>query len=594
MSLDPGLLGARGQPAGPLHPPRPLRRRHPDGGLPGSPSTSTATPGSGRFLFYVLQAGHHAHPVLAANTSFTGFPFLASFAADDSYLPRQLTRRGHRLVFSTGIIVLTVVPIVLLLVTPGPGRRPDRPLRHRRVHRLHHGRRGHGQVPPHATGRPTGAAGRSSTGPRPFLVVHRRPHHRLDQVQRGGVGDRHHLPLAVLVVLLPAAPRVRGRGRAARGRGGPGHRGADPASPRGHRARRPARPGDGPGHPVRARPSPPTTCGRSTSTSTPRRPGELEEEWSRLGLSRLPLDIVECPDRRLGRAAIELVADAVADGDTECTVLLPRRGFAIGWQRLPPRPHGRQDRRGGGPGAPRERHHRPLPPERLAGPSAAAATARSSRGAGGGRRRAARARRLRPSDRPGPSGRPAPGAGHGGSAPVSRRPGPGRLRVGRHTPIGRGPLPRAGAGGRAGPVGAGPAPGRHLQPRVRADRRDRGHPPRLPGPAPDPGHRARGPSGGRGHGGAWGRRLAILNPDYELVAGSDGQLGPEPGSRPADGLPCLGGRRVAIVPSTSGGRRDPASPAAARLGCARSRQPDRCPAATVAVRVQEREREHQA
>ena len=40
--------------------------------------------------------------VLAANTSFTGFPFLASFAADDSYLPRQLTRRGHRLVFSTG------------------------------------------------------------------------------------------------------------------------------------------------------------------------------------------------------------------------------------------------------------------------------------------------------------------------------------------------------------------------------------------------------------------------------------------------------------------------------------------------------------
>ena len=55
--------------------------------------------------------------VLAANTSFTGFPFLASFAAEDSYLPRQLTRRGHRLVFSTGIIVLTVVSIVLLLIT---------------------------------------------------------------------------------------------------------------------------------------------------------------------------------------------------------------------------------------------------------------------------------------------------------------------------------------------------------------------------------------------------------------------------------------------------------------------------------------------
>ena len=60
----------------------------------------------------------------------------------------------------------------------------------------------------------------------------------------------------------------------------------------------------------------------------------LEEEWGRLGLSRLPLDIIECPDRRLGRAAIELVADATLDGDTECTVLLPRRGYRRVWQRF--------------------------------------------------------------------------------------------------------------------------------------------------------------------------------------------------------------------------------------------------------------------
>ena len=57
-------------------------------------------------------------------------------------------------------------------------------------------------------------------------------------------------------------------------------------------------------------------------------------DWSRLGLSRIPLDIVECRDRRLTRAAVELVADAVADGDTECTVLLPRRSFRSAWQRL--------------------------------------------------------------------------------------------------------------------------------------------------------------------------------------------------------------------------------------------------------------------
>jgi amino acid transporter len=53
------------------------------------------------------------------NTSFNGFPFLASFVAEDSFLPRQLLHRGHRLAFSNGIIILTVLSIILLLVTGG-------------------------------------------------------------------------------------------------------------------------------------------------------------------------------------------------------------------------------------------------------------------------------------------------------------------------------------------------------------------------------------------------------------------------------------------------------------------------------------------
>jgi amino acid transporter len=52
-----------------------------------------------------------------ANTPFTGFPFLASFVAQDRFLPRVLTRRGHRLAFSNGIIVLTALSLALLLVT---------------------------------------------------------------------------------------------------------------------------------------------------------------------------------------------------------------------------------------------------------------------------------------------------------------------------------------------------------------------------------------------------------------------------------------------------------------------------------------------
>jgi amino acid transporter len=52
-----------------------------------------------------------------ANTSFNGFPFLASFVAEDSFLPRQLTRRGHRLAFSSGILTLTGVSAALLIGT---------------------------------------------------------------------------------------------------------------------------------------------------------------------------------------------------------------------------------------------------------------------------------------------------------------------------------------------------------------------------------------------------------------------------------------------------------------------------------------------
>ena len=55
--------------------------------------------------------------VLAANTSFADFPRLASFAAADNFMPRQLTKRGHRLVFSNGILSLATAAIVLVVIT---------------------------------------------------------------------------------------------------------------------------------------------------------------------------------------------------------------------------------------------------------------------------------------------------------------------------------------------------------------------------------------------------------------------------------------------------------------------------------------------
>ena len=77
----------------------------------------------GRLLFYALQAGTMLILVLAANTSFADFPRLASFHAGDNFMPRQLTKRGHRLVFSNGIFFLAGFAILLVIVT---GAKVDR------------------------------------------------------------------------------------------------------------------------------------------------------------------------------------------------------------------------------------------------------------------------------------------------------------------------------------------------------------------------------------------------------------------------------------------------------------------------------------
>jgi hypothetical protein len=73
----------------------------------------------GDVLYVLVQIATAAILFTGANTSFNGFPALASFVAEDRFLPRQLTKRGHRLVFSNGIIVLAVLSVVLLIGTGG-------------------------------------------------------------------------------------------------------------------------------------------------------------------------------------------------------------------------------------------------------------------------------------------------------------------------------------------------------------------------------------------------------------------------------------------------------------------------------------------
>ncbi len=71
----------------------------------------------GHVFYALVQIATAAILFTGANTSFNGFPALANYVAEDRFLPRQLTQRGHRLVFSNGIIVLTVLAVGLLIFT---------------------------------------------------------------------------------------------------------------------------------------------------------------------------------------------------------------------------------------------------------------------------------------------------------------------------------------------------------------------------------------------------------------------------------------------------------------------------------------------
>ena len=172
---------------------------------------------------------------------------------------------------------------------------------------------------------------------------------------------------------------------------------------------------------------------------------QLEDEWRRLGLSDFPLDIQECEDRRLTRAALELAAETVADRRTELTILLPRRIFASGWQRVL---HDNTAETIATAVGHLEHVNATVVPYQLAG------------GWWSNRREW-----RRRNEEEGDAADPRPTGRRQGGRPRSGRPGPvppGGLRgtgPGHH-PDRRRPVASTGAGGRPGALGPGPAEGR--------------------------------------------------------------------------------------------------------------------------------------
>src|ERR1700761_2283401 len=70
----------------------------------------------GQALFLLVQVATMLILYTGGNTSFNGFPFLTSYVAGDSFLPRWLLKRGHRLVFSHAIFLPTVTSVALLII----------------------------------------------------------------------------------------------------------------------------------------------------------------------------------------------------------------------------------------------------------------------------------------------------------------------------------------------------------------------------------------------------------------------------------------------------------------------------------------------
>jgi amino acid transporter len=72
--------------------------------------------GAGGWLYWVVQICTFAVLILAANTSFQGFPRLSALLAHDRFIARQFTNLGDRLVYSNGVVLLAGAASLLIWI----------------------------------------------------------------------------------------------------------------------------------------------------------------------------------------------------------------------------------------------------------------------------------------------------------------------------------------------------------------------------------------------------------------------------------------------------------------------------------------------
>ena len=287
--------------------------------------------GAGHLIFLLVQFATLLILYTGGNTSFNGFPFLANYVATDRYLPRQLTKRGHRLAFSNGIIVLGIVSLTLILIFRA------------QVNAL---------IALYAIGVFTGFT-MAGAG-----MVARHLRERQGRWRFGVAVNATSATVTALVVLIFVLAKFTegawiivvvgplmywgllrfNRQYELEDQAFEASRARSLASIRMNRV-------------VvfvdhydlvteRALRYVSTLNAYSVRAVhfdiDPMVTKRLEQAWGAANTTsaRIPLEVVECEDRRVDRAALELVADVVRDPDVFCMVILPRRGYPSRFQRL--------------------------------------------------------------------------------------------------------------------------------------------------------------------------------------------------------------------------------------------------------------------
>ena len=287
--------------------------------------------GLGRVMFVFTQFATMFILIMAANTGFADFPRLASFQAEDSFLPRQLTKRGHRLVYSNGILALAIMAAVLVVILGAD------------VSRL---------IPLYAIG-----VFLSFTLSQAGMARH---HIRLKEqgwktgLLINGIGgivtavvtvvisatkflDGAWVILLMIPIFVWVVVRLNHQYEAEK---------AELAEDATLAATAPVLKR----HAVvvlidkidrtsaraiqYARTLNPDRLDAVHIAVDEQHAQELSKEWSNLPLKQISLDVRECPDRRINRTVLEVVSELAADGETEVTVLIPRREYRSAWHRF--------------------------------------------------------------------------------------------------------------------------------------------------------------------------------------------------------------------------------------------------------------------